>query len=168
MGEKGIISHTEIAGILPKEDGLLKVKQILRLLFSQAVFIALALILQIGFFLSAGSRIMSDESFRTINLALRALSVPMATAQQQVSQQRNTQTAQTSFFTTKTTEVLKLMQVLKFPKDSGTTSSVATMMLKISSTRATQAPTKLSVTSSSTSSHMISSVKKTLNLLILS
>ncbi|MBR5284203.1 MAG: PLDc_N domain-containing protein, partial [Clostridia bacterium] len=44
-------------------------------MFSQAVFIAVALLLQIGFFLSAGSRIMSDESFRTINLALRALSV---------------------------------------------------------------------------------------------
>ena len=58
-----------------KGDDLLKVKQILRLLFSQAVFIAVALLLQIGFFLSAGSRIMSDESFRTINLALRALSV---------------------------------------------------------------------------------------------
>lgn len=53
----------------------MKLKQIVRLLFSQAAFIALALLLQIGFFLSAGSRIMSDESFRMINLALRALSV---------------------------------------------------------------------------------------------
>ena len=53
----------------------MKVKQIIRLLFSQAAFIALALVLQIGFFLSAGSRIMSDESFRMVNLALRALSV---------------------------------------------------------------------------------------------
>lgn len=53
----------------------MKLKQITKLLFSQTVFIVLALLLQIGFFLSAGSRIMSDESFRMINLALRALSV---------------------------------------------------------------------------------------------
>ena len=53
----------------------MKLKKILKLLFGQTVFIVLALLVQIGFFLSAGSRIMSDESFRVINLALRVLSV---------------------------------------------------------------------------------------------
>lgn len=53
----------------------MKLKKILKLLFGQTAFIVLALLVQIGFFLSAGSRIMSDESFRVINLALRVLSV---------------------------------------------------------------------------------------------
>ena len=62
-------------GISAKGALILRLKKILKLMFGQTAFIVLALLVQIGFFLSAGSCIMSDESFRAINLALRALSI---------------------------------------------------------------------------------------------
>ena len=50
-------------------------KRIVKLLFSQSAFIILALLLQVGFFLSSGMRIMSDQNYAILNGFLRSLSV---------------------------------------------------------------------------------------------